>query len=596
MLSPLLKAPPSQTDCPRDRLPSSTLLDVVTTSIITALTCELRALGLGSIADCRSLWLALGQNLIRVQDQSNGLRRVSICLDRSVFLVPVCQESSSLLQDLFPVGRAIGLCARPHTLKHDPIFWDGLSHSQWRSTLQDWLMQELIRWMRASDSSLEARVDIGGMAAAGVANIDSYVPHLQWLLMDAMGYPRALVRFGYRNLQRELAPPKAETQEAIIRYWPMRAQWYGRALKLFPLALALAGRAETLPDVQTTRDMLVQRGLSRNAWAMLYRMPASVISLIANDLRFFSDEEDLSRYLSHFSFWCSRLGAGQLFGPPTQQLRYLAGLTIYRRLSLHPLHHSQGRVMRLVYALLWPVRELTILKNDCPMRLAVDDMESCGFTLRLHNQSRLDLLRYQHYPPDLHDRLQWMLLSFSRQLLQSETPVAQQFPMLESLMDWFRHEAMSLPVQAFKRPFPALFRLSERWHAQQVERPGYMTWEDQLPSSWTSVLPLFESEGARFEALLTRMSLAEEGTLMQHCVASYARDCIEQRSLIYAVSFRQERVGTLEMRRMNGQWRIKQFKGIRNYDLMETLTHPGSYLHIPYQEFLAALMSASAAS
>lgn len=591
-----LPALPRATNIAQDRLPSSDLLAAVMGDIIDALTRELNVRGLGSMNARHRLWNTLTRRLIQVLDLPCGLRRVSVCQDRSVFLVPVCPEALPPLHDLFPTGRAVGLSAHANFNHHSPQFWTGLSASQWRVTIQAWLVQELASWMSPSDAPLAADhvADSFQMALVVVDVIDVHIATLQWLLMDAMGYPRELVRFAYRNHQRELAAAHAGTQTQLIQHWPARAKWHGRALKLFPIAIAMADPDTPPPDLLATRNQLLQHGLSRNAWALLYRFPAPVISLIADDLRLFSQEEDRSIYLGHLSLWCARLGSDLLCGPPTQYDRYLSGLSIYRQHALGPLRYCRGSVLRLVFALLWPVKELTLLKSANAGALNLADQMERRLIIRLHCMVRLELLRHQHELPDLHGRLQWLLLSYSRHLLQSGRSVDRSISTLETMLDWYRHEAMSLPVQAFKRPFPVLLRLSDRWHAQQVERPGETTRDSLLPSSWTSALPRFELNGARFTALLTRIDLEEEGSLMQHCVASYARDCVEQRSHIYAVSFQEERVGTLEMRKLDGRWRVKQFKGLRNHNLMDALTHPESHLHIPFKHFLAAFTSATA--
>jgi hypothetical protein len=598
MSSLSLAAQPSVGKAALDQQPSSALLDAVMADIIAILNRELNARGLGSTAARRELWQALTQSLIQVQDLPNGLRRVSICQDRSVFLIPVCSDALPSCQDLYPAGRAIGLCARPNDIHPFPQFWQGLSPSQWRSTMQAWLMHTLAGWLRplGTPPGMDHLTVVSQIALSAVSVVDSHYGALQWLVMDALGYPRALVRNGYRNHHRNLPAVTADRQIQLIQHWPVRTKWYGRALKLFPLALALVEGDTPPPDPLTTRNALLQYGLSRNAWALFYRLPSPIISLIADDLRLFSDEQDRSRYLQHLSLWCSRLGPELKCARPSQYRPYASGITIYRKHVLHPLPCQREKVLRLMFALVWPVKELTLLKSVRAVRLYATDQLDHGLTIRLYGMTQLTLLRHRNALEEHHDRLAGLLLSFSRYLLHPSNRIDPSFSILEDLLDWFRHEGVNFPVQFFKQPFPILRRLSDRWHADQRGHRRASAEEHEFPSSWTATLPLFEREGARFEALLTQDELVEEGRFMQHCVANYADACAAQRSQIYAVSFQEQRVGTLELCRVDGRWHVTQFKGLKNLNLMDALTHPESLLHSPFQHFLAALTSASAES
>lgn len=575
--------------------PSSALRDGVIAGISAALNRELTARGMGSLSTRRALWQLLEQRLIQVRDLADGRRHVSVCEDRSVFKVSICPDTLPPLQDLYPNGRATGLCARPNDPQPSPQFWQGLSPSQWRSTLQDWLMGVLARWMRPTDEPVDAAclITASELAHAGVADVYAYYPALQWLLMDALGYPRELVRYAYRNHQRNPPAANPDGQRQLVRHWPAWADWYGRALKLFPLALALADRDAPPPDLVTTRDMLMQHGLSRNAWALLYRLPSPIVSLIADDVRLFSLDHQRTRYLQHLSLWCARLGRETLCRRPSQYRACPTGMAIYRQGTLHPLACRRENVLRLMLALVWPVKELTLMTRPDPAHFQPPGRVDHGLTFRLPGMTGLTLLRHRQELIDPQGRLQEMLLSFSRHLLQPGSSVDASFSALQDMLDWFRLEGVALPVTVFKHPFPVLRGLSVRWHNAHREHRMVPAEDPRLYATWTVSLPLFEHEGGQFRALLTSAELEAEGHLMQHCVAGYAKDCATHRCRIYAVSFREQRVGTLEVRHFEGQWRVTQFKGLKNHNLMTALTHPDSLLHIPFQHFLAALTASS---
>lgn len=575
-------------------MPASSLLAGLMMDITFALRSPLKEMGVTDAA-IQELFRILSRRLLRVQNLSSGLRRVSVCGDRAVFLVPVQGGASrgdiSGETMLVPAGVATGLVSRPRAVTKSPSFWEIMPVSHWHILIVDWLGQELTSWLPTQHPYLDylttpTAVTARELAAISGRDVPDHIVALQVALLDALGYPRVLTRYCLRNQQREQNRVTADWQASVIRHWSWRQAWSGRALKLYPLALMVAGTAvQPTLGVRDVRDVLLSWGLSRNAWAHLYRLPAVVVTALAQDLSRLVEESDRALYVANLSRWLSRLG---------HQYRYYA------------LDRN-----RLQCALLWPLRELTFLRSS--NRDTVSDSFDRQEEARLLRGGFTGLefmLRREDYSVADLDRLELLLLGFTQHVLSHSADAWKQFSAFQNMLDWFHAKGRELPLTAFKRRFTEALAHSDRWHAEELcqrmqehqqqeeaERCSGHEFKRALappPLCWTVPLPSFERDGASFDALLTSQALAAEGQLMQHCVSSYSVSCANHKSFIYAVSYEGQRVGTLEVGfQKQHSWLVRQFKGLNDQDLRIALENPGSKLHEPFQYFMAALRQVS---
>ena len=566
-------------------MPASSLLAGLMLDITNTLSSPLKKMGVTDAAT-QDLFRILSRRLLMVQNLSSGLRRVSVCNDRAVFLVPLQGSSGrggiSRETMLIPAGVASGLVSRPRAVTKSPRFWEIMPVSHWHILIVDWLGQELSSWLPTQHPYLDylttpTAVTARELAAISGRDVPDHIVALQVALLDTLGYPRVLTRYCLRNQQREQNRVTADWQASLIRHWPWRQAWSGRALKLYPLAVMVAETtAQPTLGIRDVRDVLLSLGLSRNAWAHLYRLPAVVVTALAQDLCRLVEESDRALYVANLSRWLSRLG---------HQYRYYA------------LDRN-----RLQCALLWPLRELTFLRstNRDTVSDSFDRQEEARLLRGGFTGLEFMLRREDYSVADL-DRLELLLLGFTQYILSQAQDVWQQFSSFQNVLDWFHANGRALPLSAFKRRFTEAMAHSTRWHAEELceqeqeEEEWYTGQESMLALTsptlcWTVPLPIFEKDGARFNALLTSQELKAEGQLMQHCVSSYSVSCANHKSFIYAVSYEGQRVGTLEMGFQKQQsWFIRQFKGLHNQELRIALENPGSKLHEPFQYFMAAL-------
>lgn len=575
-------------------MPASSLFAGLMLDITFVLRSPLKKMGVTDDAT-QELFRILSHRLLMVQNLSSGLRRVSVCNDRAVFWVPLQAGSGRVGASgetmWFPTGVASGLVLRPRAMTKSPMFWEILPVSHWHILIVEWLSQELSDWLPTQHPYLNYLTSPTAgtareLAALSGREVFGHVAALQVALLDALGYPRALTRYCLRNQQREQDLVTADWQASIIRHWPWRQAWSGRAIKLYPLALMVAQTdAQPALGVRDVRDVLLSWGLSRNAWAHLYRLPAVVVTALAQDLCCLVVESDRTLYVATLSRWLSRLG---------HQYRYYA------------LDRS-----RLQCALLWPLRELTYLRST--NRDAVSESfgrQGTASLLRGGFTGLEFMLRREDYSVADLDRLELLLLSFTHYVLSHSEDAWKQFSAFQNMLDWFHAKGRELPLTAFKRRFTEALAHSDRWHAEELcqrmqerqqqeeaERCSGQEFKRAFappPLCWTVPLPSFERDGASFDALLTSQALTAEGQLMQHCVSSYSVSCANQKSYIYAVSYEGQRVGTLEMGfQKQHSWLVRQFKGLNNQDLRIALENPGSKLHEPFQYFMAALRQVS---
>lgn len=580
----------------RSERTSTELLAPLMMDIAYDLRLKLMQLGIGDETSIRLLLRTMATQLIRTT-QNEGVRRVSICGDQLVFMVPVrvgvAGDSAEAGHDtIFPPGAACGLWKRSNSAKKEVCFWEVLPVSYWHILVTEWLTRLCMEWLLQPHIKY-AVADVGVTAfAQEIARVAGrhVLQHelsLQIVLLDAMCYPRELTRICLRNLQRHPAPPSEKWQSALLAHWHEAPHWSGSSHKLFVLALTVSFFA---PDMVLTpnavRDYLMRLGLSRNAWAHFYRLPSSVLVAIAHDLALFNDKDDQIRYLQTLSFWLSRMGK-----------RYR-----YYRVECH----------RLQCAIVWPVRELTFMRSPTPDRSSLQH-DACA-SIRLF-KSGCDgfefLLRRQATEIKDQEKLEALLLGFVSHVLADNRATPLLLSELVDVIDWFRAEGRLLPHTAFKQPYTALQSQTRHWHeallrrrteeAEQAAAQRRVTGESRQTAlrearwekrqlHWNVPLAEFEQQGFRLRALLNEQDLIDEGRLMQHCVGSYSRQCAQHESLIYAVSIDGVRLGTLEMGTYRqGKWFARQFKGKRNKNLMPLLEDPGYVVHKPFKEFLKAL-------
>lgn len=571
----------------RSELTPTELLAPLMMDIAYDLRLKLMQLGIGDEDSVRLLLRTMATQLIRVT-QNEGVRRVSVCGDQLVFLVPVREAAGEPSHEdhdtIFPPGVACGLWQRSNSANKAVRFWEILPVSYWHILMTEWLTRLCMEWLFQPHIKY-AVADVGitafaqEIARVAGRHVLQHELSLQIVLLDAMGYPRELTRICLRNLQRNPIPPSEKWQSALLAHWHERPHWSRTSNKLFVLALAVSFYS---PDMALTpsavRDYLMRLGLSRNTWAHLYRLPSKVLVAIANDLVLFREEVDQIRYLQTLSFWLSRMGK-----------RYT-----YYRYDRHHLH----------CAIVWPVRELTFMRSQTPEKSSLQHDECYAMWLSQVGCGGFEfLLRRQAKEPKSQEKLEVLLLGFASHALTSDQEMQLLLTQLVDVIDWFRAAESLLPHTAFKRPYTELRSQARHWHeallrrrteeaaqAAALRRASEEAWREKCQLHWSVPLAEFEQQGFRLRALLNEQALIDEGLLMQHCVGEYARQCAQHESLVYAASMDGVRLGTLEMgTHQVGKWFVRQFKGKRNKNLQPLLEDPRNAVHEPFKAFLKAL-------
>lgn len=522
----------------------------------------------------RELVAGLSAGLLQVEHMP-GRRRVNFC-DAAVVLEVTTAE----------VGRpspwqASGLFAGETAVRiwkvDNPGFrgrhpWQLFSDSAFHIMVLEWLVQRLDIWCGQYYPVAGAARSMRVLAQRAVQSIPSQANLLRLALLDALGTPRDLATFLLRAELQRCPPLPARLQAAVTENWSGRAAWCRRSCKLFPLAAVAADLAGApCTDARAVRDSFLAMGLARNAWAHLMRLPAPVITFLAAILVVTPDDDGRAVFLREFSFWLSRLG---------KRFRY------YRIPQ-----------ERLLTALVWACYESarlgggsSLLSPDGLSELLPESLFRYGMLI-----SRMNLDAEHHL------RMRALLLAFSFDVLESETPLDVLMNNLLFVLDWYVMEGSSFPVSWFKRDFWKISARSQRWHElllRQLEAERQQRLEQEFSAentvSWAAPLSSFECDDVVFRALLSKAELELEGALMRHCVGTYASRCARGDTLIYAVSEQGQRLGTLEMYRQSSPrgWRTMQFKGEKNRELM-TLIRRGGRLEEIYTRFKHDLAAAS---
>lgn len=144
----------------------------------------------------------------------------------------------------------------------------------------------------------------------------------------------------------------------------------------------------------------------------------------------------------------------------------------------------------------------------------------------------------------------------------------------------------------------ALMRHQHRWHEEyrallarfprypRAERHDYVSSTDK-PVAWQPLCEAFTLGDYRVVPFASSTDLWEEGLAMQHCVATYTNLCASGRSQVFSVRGVNDdsRIGTVEFGPDRSAWRLVQFRGMRNKEL---LTNTGVAIE-PYTAVITEL-------
>jgi hypothetical protein len=194
-----------------------------------------------------------------------------------------------------------------------------------------------------------------------------------------------------------------------------------------------------------------------------------------------------------------------------------------------------------------------------------------------------------------HDAQAWNSLTRLTHLLTKELAqrVAMAHPLrfvldeFTTLIDWWVAMQRSGDKAALIRPatrYATLARRQALWHRRELQHhPVQML-------RWQSALSVSRLMGMLVVPLNDSLMLAREGVDMQHCVATYARDCADGRVRIFAVTdlATQERA-TVELRRSGWDWVTGQIKGRANAAVPARFLRLTEHLRKRYAEAAAGL-------
>lgn len=446
--------------------------------------------------------------------------------------------------------------------------WLSLTESQWHITVLEWLSRRLERWLvarGASDPESAAR----RLSRQAAQHIPAQANLLYVILTDAAGCPRELLLYLLRRELRQYPALPFWLQNGITRYWIERRHWPGLSQKLFPLAvLAIDTMQCQSATPRAVRGALINAGLTRNAWAHLMRLPASLILFLCVLIRSLPDDKAREVFLKELSFWMQRFG---------KTYRYYT-----------------GRRDRTLAALVWLVYESSAIALDIKDRSISEQLPTGQLNLIAVLIHRLELL------PRHHEKVRLVFLATAHAIMNRKKKLDETLNDFSTALDWLNADIENLPAKWFSRSFESMVARSDRWHEallrrleeeREAEERRIRALDERLreiemaKSSWHTHLPNYEENGVTFSALLSSNALIQEGQAMMHCVGSYSTKCKNGRTLIYAISERDERLGTLEMYRLgHGKWTPVQFSGYANKQLMPLIRRSGR-LHTVFANF-----------
>lgn len=163
--------------------------------------------------------------------------------------------------------------------------------------------------------------------------------------------------------------------------------------------------------------------------------------------------------------------------------------------------------------------------------------------------------------------------------------------------DWInRGEQQSRLRPIDVRPdWQALMRGQQRWHAQFERHRGHFPTVPSGPArptdeervTWSVPCEAFVVDAFRVVPLASNQDLWDEGHAQEHCVSGYTGMCRSGHSVLFSIreAASGERLGTAEFQPRAGLWRLVQFRGLRNLQLM---TREG-LAQAPYEAVVAEL-------
>jgi hypothetical protein len=396
-------------------------------------------------------------------------------------------------------------------------------------------------------------------------------PRLKGLLLLRLGYRVDFLCFYLRELSRGTPHPTPGEISQLLRHWETLRSWPPRARKLAWLALPLQ-----LPSlhIEAVRDALRSRGLPRNAWARLHRVPMAQIRDIGLMLDTWERAGRATSFLQALGFLLSRLGSTTRF---------------YQAWRVH-----------LPEVLSDISSRIAAVRLGCRVPIASERqqwyrLQRRAASLRLLNVVAPGAVQ----PPEQIQKTELLLSAIARYLLQpvGEPGFANRQDELSELVDWFRARSAELPASAFKGEVAVLQRQARQWHQRLYEEREQRRQQEALQrareieilnrAAWRIPLRHHAWQGYEFLVLDRNSELIEEGLAMRHCVGGYARSCLAGYCHIVSIRCSGERIATLELRESDGGgWERAQLKGVRNA-LMGNYSHQGVRLRDAVRDFLA---------
>ena len=158
----------------------------------------------------------------------------------------------------------------------------------------------------------------------------------------------------------------------------------------------------------------------------------------------------------------------------------------------------------------------------------------------------------------------------ARAFLRRATEVGDHGPLIRDLRRIREMLAGGIPEEARGHAFGGIVQLVER---EAVDRRDALLAEQQRQAAdgsrvrWgTGIAPYVDGRVDLIE-LTTPAALAEEGSVMHHCVGGYSNECASGRSVIWSLRIDGHRVATAELEppaAVDGRWKVKQLAGVRN--------------------------------
>ena len=146
---------------------------------------------------------------------------------------------------------------------------------------------------------------------------------------------------------------------------------------------------------------------------------------------------------------------------------------------------------------------------------------------------------------------------------------------VELIIDWFKdfkERNLNFDRNQRSAPWTWFVLQQENWHRDVLARKE----KDMKESHWESLLDGCTLKDFEIIPLITAMELYYEGKNMKHCVASYYKECMRNKSRIFSLKKDDKRIATLELRpdlaalspagksdilNITCEWRVGQLRG-----------------------------------